>query len=78
MIAANRDLTCKEIAEGIDANPDSVNSALKRMPDVWRDRWDYPQGTGRPHAIWCIVTDGSRTPEDCPPPPKGSKRKQAA
>ena len=61
----------KEIADAIDRNASAVWAALRRMPDVYIDRWDTTSG-GAPCAVWCVV----EVPEDCPRPGPQRRRKK--
>jgi orotate phosphoribosyltransferase-like protein len=56
--------TAGEIANEFHLKKNTVYSSLRRMPDVYIDRWTEA-GQQQPHeAIWCIVTP----PENCPKP----------
>jgi len=57
-------LTVAQMAELTKAPQNSVQRALKAMPDAYIDRWT---STGRQRyyrAVWCVVVP----PENCPKP----------
>jgi len=57
-------LTVAQMAELTGAPQNSVQRALKAMPDAYIDRWT---STGRQRyyrAVWCVVVP----PENCPKP----------
>ena len=61
-------LSAKEIAERTGIDQDTLYRVLKKMPDVYIDRWIHLYDSGHPTAIWCSVD----VPKNCPKP---SKRK---
>lgn len=61
--------TAGEIAGEFRLKKNTIYSSLRRMPDVYIDRWTEA-GQQRPYeAIWCIVTP----PENCPKPERKLK-----
>jgi hypothetical protein len=59
-------LSPKEMAEKTGIDQDALYRVLKKMPDVYIDRWTFPRGSGHPTAIWCVVD----VPKNCPKPRK--------
>jgi hypothetical protein len=56
-------MTLEELSELLDRPKTNVRKVLKKMPDVYIDRWEVaPRSQYR--AIWCIVVP----PSDCPRP----------
>ena len=58
-------LSTLEIAARVSRNDNAVFKVLKRMPDVYIDRWGNKNHQYA--AIWCAV----RVPDDCPHPLRG-------
>ena len=68
-LRANLDgLTVKSLAALTGRDKSNILSYLKRMPDVYVDRWEGPV-RGQYAAVFCIVVP----PSDCPHPTRGVK-----
>ena len=73
-------LRSDEYAEGLTSNQlavlcqsryDSINDALRRMPDAYIKAWVKNRNQpGRYSAVWCVVVP----PENCPRPEIGKVR----
>lgn len=60
-------LTAKQICQAIEdmSHPKVANSSLRKMPDVYIDRWVYEPGSrGQYQAVYMVVVP----PQDCPHP----------
>lgn len=68
-LRANPDgLTAAELAKLTGRDRYNILSYLKRMPDVYVDRWEGPV-RGQYIAVFCVVVP----PPDCPHPTRGVK-----
>lgn len=71
-------LSVSDVADALDFPLESTRQHLRKMPDVYIDRWCMHSkdgggsGGGRPFSIHCAV----RVPKDCPPPMKKAERRR--
>jgi len=57
-------LTARHLAALLGLPADSINRAMKSMPDVYIDRWTSHTEGGKYVPVYVKVS----VPEDCPPP----------
>lgn len=60
----NDGATINEFSEKFKVKKNTVYVALRRMPDVYIDRWTEAKQQSPSEAVWCTVT----IPENCPKP----------
>lgn len=65
-------LTVAEIADAIGKRPETVSRSVRRMPDVYIDRWLVDTTRTGPSTKVLVAVP---VPEDCPRPVRGGKKK---
>lgn len=61
-------MTANEIASELGLINSTTNNILKKMPDVYIDRWIQVTPKAKYSAVWCAVLP----PPNCPHPNKGA------